>query len=99
VSVIVELSIFPLGAPGGLSGPVSRALEVIRASGLPHQLTPMGTCIEGDYDQVMAVVGQCFHALEPDFERLYMTVKADWRRGREGGLDQKTRSVRDRLET
>jgi uncharacterized protein (TIGR00106 family) len=94
VSVIVELGIFPMGAHESLSPAVAKAVRIIRDSGLPYQLGPMGTCIEGEYHQVMAVVGQCFDVLEQDgHERIYMTIKADWRRGREGGLSAKTAAV------
>lgn len=97
MSVIVDLSIFPLDKEGvGLSRYVARALAVIEASGLPHMLGPMGTAIEGEWDEVMQVVGDCYRALEPDCDRIYVGVKADWRRGRRGGLAAKVASVGER---
>ena len=98
MSVIVELSLFPMGEQGGLSPAVAKAVHVIRDSGLPHQLGPMGTCIEGEFHQVMDVVGRCFDALEREgHERIYLTIKADWRKGREGGLLSKTEAVASHL--
>lgn len=98
VSVIVELSIFPLGQGESVSGAVAKAVDVVRHSGLPHVLGPMGTCLEGDYDAVMAVVARAFKALEADHERVYMTLKVDARRGRQGGLQAKTASVERHLQ-
>ena len=98
MSVIAELSIFPTGVQGSLAPYVARAVSIIRDSGLPHQLGPMGTCIEGEWDEVMAVVTRCFEALKADQDRVYLTLKADWRAGREGGLASKTASVAKALE-
>ncbi len=97
MSVIVELSLFPMDKGASVSPYVARAVGVIRSSGLPHLLTPMGTCIEGEWDEVMAVVGACFKALAADSDRVYLGVKADWRRGREGGLRAKLASVETAL--
>jgi len=93
MSVIVELALFPLDQGQSVGAYVARAVGIIRASGLRCQLTPMGTCIEGEWDEVMAVVGQCFQALAADSDRVYLTLKADWRRGRVDGLQAKTESV------
>jgi uncharacterized protein YqgV (UPF0045/DUF77 family) len=53
----------------------------------------MGTTLEGEWDQVMAVVGQCFEVMRQDSKRLYLTLKVDYRAGRENGLAAKTASV------
>ena len=97
MSVIVEISLFPMDKGQGVSAFVARAVGLIRASGLPHQLTPMGTCIEGEWDEVLAVVDACFKALAADSDRVYLTMKADWRKGRSGGLAGKTKSVEAKL--
>ena len=99
MNVIVELSLFPIGKGVSVGEYVARALSVIEASGLPHQLGPMGTCIEGDYDAVMAVVRDCYQVLAADCERVYMTLKVDARADRTGGMTQKVRDVRDMLDS
>ena len=97
MSVIVDLSIFPMDKQGtGLSPYVARVLDVIKESGLPHQLGPMGTAIEGEWEEVMGVVDRCYRALEGDCDRIYLSIKADIRRGRAGGLDAKVASVREK---
>ncbi|WP_243439229.1 MTH1187 family thiamine-binding protein [Fundidesulfovibrio soli] len=98
MSVIAELSIFPMGQAGSLSPAVAKAVAVIRDSGLPYQLGPMGTCIEGEFEEVMDVVNRCFEALrQGGHERIYLTIKADWRKGRQGGLASKTEAVATHL--
>ena len=39
-----------------MAGAVARAVRVVRESGLPHETTAMFTTIEGEWDEVMAVV-------------------------------------------
>lgn len=93
MSLVAELSLFPLDKGQSVGEYVARAVAIIRESGLPHQLTPMGTCIEGEWSEVMGVVQRCFEALAADSDRVYLTIKIDWRRGRTNGLQAKTESV------
>ncbi|WP_022660992.1 MTH1187 family thiamine-binding protein [Paucidesulfovibrio longus] len=99
MSVIANLAIFPLDKGVELSAHVGRVLRVIRACGLPHQLGPMGTCIEGEYDEVMAVVRDCFEELRRDCDRVYLTVSLDYRAGAGGRMQGKVRSVERFLES
>jgi len=98
VSVMAELSIYPLGAGVSLSPFVARAVRVIEESGLPYAFGPMGTCIEGEWDEVMAVVGACYRAVQEGQERVSVNLKMDCRPGRTGGLAAKTAAVRALLE-
>lgn len=97
MSVLAELTIFPTDKGESVSDYVARALAVIRKSGLPYALNPMGTCIEGDYDTVMAVVRQCVEDLSMDCNRINVNLKLDIRHGRENGLTAKLASVQKKL--
>ena len=97
MSVVANFSIFPLGQGEHLSRYVARALAEIRASGLSYSLGPMGTAIEGEFDQIMAVVGRCMRVLEQDCDRVYMHLTVDSRKGPLGRLDAKVRSVEESL--
>jgi len=97
MSVIIDFTIFPTDkGRQSLSPYVARALDVIEKSGLPYTLGPMGTCIEGEWDEVMAVVDACYRELENDSDRIYLTIKADSRKGRKNGLSGKVQSVREK---
>ena len=97
MNVIIDLSIFPMDKTGqSLSPYIARVLDVIHDSGLKHELNPMGTCIEGKWDEVMRVVDACYRELEPDSDRIYVSIKADCRRDRRDGMDAKVRSVREK---
>lgn len=98
MSVIAQLAIFPLDKTGSLSPYVAKAVGIIKASGLPHALGPMGTCIEGEWRDVINVVERCFQALQADSDRVYLTLSVDYRAGRTDGLTTKTASVAALLE-
>ena len=97
MSTIIEISIFPTDKGTSVSPYVARALGIIKDSGLSYELNPMGTCIEGEWEAVMAVVHRCFKALETDCDRIYLTLKADYRKGPEGRMAQKVTSVESKI--
>ena len=97
MSVLVDLSTFPIGQGESVAGFVAEAVAVIRESGLPHRFGPMGTTIEGEWDEVMAVVGRCHEVMRARAPRVYMTLKIDSRQGAGGRLEAKTACVEERL--
>lgn len=98
MSILVDLSIFPIGKGESVSPYVARALKVVRQSGLPHKLGPMGTTIEGEWDEVMATVRACFDALREDCSRVYLNLKMDYRKMPSGRIDAKMASVSSKLD-
>ena len=97
MSTIIEISIFPTDKGTSVSPYVARVLSVIKDSGLPYLLTPMGTCIEGDWSALMSVIDNCFQELQSDCDRIYLSLKADYRKGRRDGLQTKVSSVEMKL--
>ena len=97
MSVIVEISIFPMDKGESVSTYVSRAIKIIHDSGLSYQLNPMGTCIEGEWRDVMDVVDRCFQDLEKDCTRINLSLKADYRKGTSNRLESKVSSVNEKL--
>lgn len=94
---MLEFAMFPTGHAGSLAPWVARILDVIDRSGVRYQLTPMGTILEGEWNDVMAVVGDCFRALEPDCDRIGMNLKMDYRRGGESRMQSKVEAVEQQL--
>jgi uncharacterized protein (TIGR00106 family) len=97
MSVIVEFSIFPMDKGESLSPYVARALKLIQNSGLPYELNPMGTCVEGEWNDVMSLVDRCFQELQKDSNRISLSLKADYRKGTSGRLKSKVESVQEKL--
>lgn len=95
--LLAEFSMSPLDKGASLSTYVARSLDIIDRSGLPYRLGPMGTCVEGEWDEVMAVLKACFERMAADCERVTISFKGDWRRGHGGRLEAKVDSVERRL--
>lgn len=98
MSVMAEFSIFPLDKGESLSAYVARAVKIVKDSGLDYHFGPMGTTVEGEWDQVMDVIGRCFKELERDCDRISLGVKVDYRKSQGSRLNQKQASVHKRLE-
>ncbi|CAA9411553.1 MTH1187 family thiamine-binding protein [uncultured Nocardioides sp.] len=98
--MIVAISISPSGADdtGGVSASVAEAVRVIRESGLPCETNSMFTNIEGEWDEVMAVVKEAVLTVAETAPRVGLVLKADLRRGHDTGqLAAKVQRVEDRL--
>jgi uncharacterized protein (TIGR00106 family) len=95
--LLAEFSIWPMDKGESVGQYVAQALEIVDQSGLPYKLGPLGTCIEGEWPEVMAVIQRCYEALAKDSNRIACTLKMDWRRGRKGALDSKVQSVEKHL--
>ena len=93
MSVLIDFSIVPVGKGESVSDYVSKAVKIIKESGLTFKIGPMGTAIEGEWDEVMGVVNRCFEALKKDCPRIYMTIKVDYRMGRSGRMEGKIATV------
>ncbi len=95
--LLAEVSIWPMDKGESVGPYVAKALDVIDKSGLPYKLGPLGTCIEGEWPEVMAVIQQCYETLAPDCNRIACTIKMDWRKGHTGRLESKVASLEKTL--
>jgi len=95
--VLLEFSMAPTGQGESLSAQVARILDLIDRSGVPYQLTPMGTILEGEWAEVMGVVTACFEMLAADCPRIGVHIKVDYRAGPAGRLQSKIARVEQRL--
>ncbi len=95
--IVCEFSIVPLGKGESISSYVAECMRIVQGSGLAHQLTAMGTIVEGEWDEVMAVVAECHRAVRSRSPRVLTTVRLDDREGAEGRLESKVRSVQTKV--
>lgn len=93
INTLAALAIAPSGVGDELSGYVADVIEVIRASGLRNETHSMFTEIEGDYDEVMAVVRKATMLLAQRGYRTGVSLKLDIRPGFTGQLDRKPELV------
>jgi uncharacterized protein (TIGR00106 family) len=91
--VLLDFSMTPLGKGESVSPYVARCSEVVAASGLDYRLHAMGTTLEGELDEVLAVVRRCFEVLQTDCNRISCSIKIDYRKGPGGRLRSKVEKV------
>ncbi|CUR60231.1 conserved hypothetical protein [metagenome] len=98
--MIVAFSISPSASDdtGSVTQAVAAAVRVVRESGLPHETNAMFTNLEGDWDEVMAVVKQAVDVVAEVSPRVGLVLKADIRPGYDGQLQAKVERIERALE-
>jgi uncharacterized protein (TIGR00106 family) len=97
MAMLLEFSMSPLGKGESVGEYVAGSLEIIDRSGVPYRLNPMGTVLEGEWDEVMNVVRQCLERMSERCDRVTCSMKMDWRRGATGRLTAKVESLERRI--
>lgn len=90
--MLIAFSVAPSGtgrADGSVHDAVAAAVRVVRESGLPHRTSSMFTELEGEWDEVMAVVKAATDAVMPFGSRVSLVLKADIRPGYSGEIHGK----------
>ena len=96
---IMQLTIIPLGTQtSGLSQYVADIKQALRREGVPHELTDMGTIIEGEPQELFELAGR-LHGLPfaRGVQRVVTQLVLDERRDQEVKLGDKTAAVQARL--
>lgn len=98
MKVLVDLCIVPIGVGVSLSAYIAECEKVLAAAGLKISLHSYGTDIEGEWDDVFAAVKRC-HEVVHDMgaPRITTTIKVGTRTDREQSMEDKVRSVREKL--
>jgi len=100
MSALIEFAIFPTDHGESKSKYVARVIEMIRDSGVAYQFTPMGTIIETETVQEgLEIVKRAYDILQVDCNRIYSTIKIDYRAGRTNALENKITSVESKINT
>lgn len=95
--LLAEFSMTPMDKGESVSAYVSRSIDIIDRSGIPYKLGPMGTCVEGEWDQVFGVIKSCFDRMSQDCGRISIAIKVDYRKGKSGRLESKIEAVEKNL--
>ena len=88
--MLAELSINPLGRGTHLSKDLGEILKIIDDSGLPYCLTPSGTCIEGNWDEVMTLVKRCHEQARSISSHVMTTIRME---DEEGATDKLNENI------
>lgn len=95
---VVQVSVVPVGTPSpSISHHVAHCLDVLEATGLSYELTPMGTVIEGDLREILDAVAQMHEGtFGDDVVRVLTTVIIDDRKDKHLSMRGKVETVKRR---
>lgn len=95
--MMVEFSIVPLGRSASVSDVIARVLKIVMDSGVRYKANPMGTVIEGEWDELMGLVKKCHDEAMRDVERVVTSIKIDDYKCKGYRLEKKLESVEQKL--
>lgn len=95
--MLTEFSIVPLGVGSSLSDRLSIVLKIVDESGMPYKVNPMGTVIEGEWEDTMALIKKCRDELMKSEERVIISIKIDDRKSKSNRIDEKVASVERKI--
>ena len=94
---MAEFSIVPVGKGVSLSPVIARVMKIVVESGVAYKANPMGTVLEGAWDEVLSVVKECHAEVMKDAERVVTTIKIDDRAHSADRMSKKVESVELKL--
>jgi uncharacterized protein (TIGR00106 family) len=94
--MLAEFTIYPTDERH-LSKDVARMIKVLEELGLDYRLGPLGTALEGDWDQIMSAIRRCHESVGSGHGRVITTITIDDRRDQPHHLDEMVRAVEQHL--
>jgi uncharacterized protein (TIGR00106 family) len=94
-SMLFELSIMPLGEVH-MSDEIAEVLDVIERSGLPYQLAPGSTYIEGTWDEVLPVIRDCHARARRSSRHVITWVRVEDDEGQPNKIRRNVESVQQK---
>lgn len=95
--MLIEFSVVPVGAGESIGDQIAKVLKIVDESGLPYKANPMGTVIEGNWDEVMAIIKKCHQEIIKNSPRILTSISIDDRPGKPNRITEKIKSVEKRL--
>ncbi len=95
--MLAEFSIIPLGVGSSVGDYLADVLRIVDESGLPYKVNPMGTCVEGEWTEIMGLIRKCHNAVMKKADRTIINISIDDRKGKPNRLELKVKSVEKRL--
>lgn len=95
--MLVEFATFPVDKGPKLSRPIAKVIDLIDKSGLKYQTTAMCTLIEGNWDELFALIKKCHFLLRKDSTRVYTRIVVDDRKNFPSPMSEKVGRVEEVL--
>jgi uncharacterized protein (TIGR00106 family) len=85
--MLAEFSIIPIGVGSSIGDRLAEVLKIVDSSGLPYKVNPMGTVVEGEWDDIMRLIKKCHKTVMKTGDRGYNGIN----RRQEGKAEQDRR--------
>lgn len=95
--MLIAFSIVPIGTGSSIGASIAEVLKIVDARGLPYKVNPMGTVVEGEWDDLFRLVKKCHKAVMKNEERVITTISVDDRKGKTNRIEEKVKSVEKRI--
>jgi len=95
--MLIEFSIVPVGSGSSIGDRLAEVLKIVDESGLPYKVNPMGTVVEGEWDDLLRLVKKCHKAVMKTEERAVTTISIDDRKGKPNRIEAKVTSIEKRI--
>ncbi|CAA9959091.1 hypothetical protein P3342_004043 [Pyrenophora teres f. teres] len=94
-SCIADFCLIPLGTPtASVSKEVAEVQRLLKKSGLDYSMHSAGTTVEGSWDEVMRVIGQCHSMLHQNgIVRIQSDIRVGSRTDKKQGFKDKVEVV------
>jgi len=80
-----------------MSGEIARVVEVLENCGVKYRVGPLGTCLEGNLDDILTAIRRCHEAMARDHERVITHIKLDDRKSQAHSLTGMVKAVENQL--
>lgn len=99
MKAIVDFTIIPIGVGVSLSRYVAACEQVLSKSNVKTELHANGTNVEGEWEDVFAAIKRCHEEVHRlGVPRIFTTIHVGTRVDRDQTMEDKVRSVREKLE-
>ena len=95
--MLASFAVIPVGSNEELKELVAAIIDIIDKSGLPYTLGAMQTTIEGDEDEVMALIMKCHKRMREMAPRVLTSITIDDRADANNRLKGKISDVEEVL--
>lgn len=96
--MLAEFSIIPIGVGSSIGDQLAIVLKIVDESGMQYKVNPMGTVIEGEWEDIIALIKKCHDEIMKKEDRAIISITIDDRKGKPNRIEEKVASVEKRLE-
>jgi uncharacterized protein (TIGR00106 family) len=95
--MLAEFSIIPIGVGSSLGDRLVEVLKIVDVSGLAYKVNPMGTVVEGEWNEIMELIKKCHETVMKTGERAVTKITIDDRKGKPGRIEEKVKSIEKKI--